>query len=250
MKKNKSCGARFKMLLEEANITTTGFAEFLKISKPQNVHNWYTRGVPDYRMEDVARRLSVYSQWLKTGEGPKDTTEIRLLDDSGNAYDAQAIRGSYRVIEPLDIELPFYKETAITPGSDKNHIVIDPGQSIRLPRADLDSLEINHADAICVRMIGNSMAERIEDGSIVAIDRGLTQIVDGEIYAVEHDGMLRIKYLNRVPGNAIRMRSHNSAKYPDEVIRPPQIEKENFRVLGWVFWWSTLNKRRPPIPFL
>lgn len=250
MKKNKTCGARFKMLLEEADITTTEFAEFLKINKPQNVHNWYTRGVPHYRMEQVARRLSVNSEWLKIGEGPKDASELRLRDESGNIFDAQAIRGTYRVIEPTDVELPFYKETAITPGSHKTHVIKDPGQSIRLPRSDLDSLEINHADAICARMIGNSMTEKIDDGSIIAIDRGLTQIVDGEIYAIEHDGMLRIKYLHRVPGNAIRMRSHNSAEYPDEVFRAPQIEEQNIRVLGWVFWWSTLNKRRPAIPFL
>ena len=238
------------MLLEEANITTTGFAEFLNISKPQNVHNWYTRGVPDYRMEDVARRLSVNSEWLKTGDGPKDAKELRLLDASGNTFDAQSIRGTYRVIEPTDVEVPFYKEAVITPGTHKTQVMKDPSQSVRLPRSDLDSLEINHADAICTRMIGNSMAEKIEDGSILAIDRGLTQIIDGEIYAIEHDGMLRIKYLHRVPGNALRMRSHNSAEYPDEVFRAAQIEEQNIRVLGWVFWWSTLNKRRPPVPFL
>jgi phage repressor protein C with HTH and peptisase S24 domain len=201
-------------------------------------------------MEDVARRLSVNTEWLKTGEGPQDARELHLIDASGNTFDAQSIRGTYRVIDPVDIELPFYKEAATAPGSDKTHVIKDPSKSIRLPRSDLDSLEINHADAICARMVGNSMAERIEDGSIVAIDRGLTQIVDGEIYAIEHDGMLRIKYLSRVPGNAIRMRSHNSSEYPDEVFRPPQIEEQNIRVLGWVFWWSTLNKRRPPVPFL
>jgi phage repressor protein C with HTH and peptisase S24 domain len=250
MKKNKTCGARFKRLLEEANITTTGFAEFLQIPKPQNVHNWYTRGVPHYRMEDVARRLSVNSEWLKTGEGPRDAKELRLLDESGNTFDAQAIRGIYKVIEPIDVELPFYKEAPVTPGAPETHVIKDPDQSIRIPRRDLDSLEINHADAICARMIGNSMAEKIEDGSMVAIDRGLTQIIDGEIYAIEHDGMLRIKYLHRIPGNAIRMRSHNSAQYPDEIFRAAQIEEQNIRVLGWVFWWSTLNKRRPEVPFL
>ncbi|WPN46642.1 MULTISPECIES: S24 family peptidase [unclassified Pseudomonas] len=250
MKKTKTCGSRFKMLLEEANITTTGFAEFLKISKPQNVHNWYTRGVPHYRMEEVARRLSVNSDWLKTGDGPKDAKELRLLDESGNAFDAQAIRGIYKVIEPTDIELPLFKETAIKPDSNKTHVIEVPNQSIRLPRSDLDSLEINYADAICARMIGNSMAEKIEDGSLIAIDRGLTQIIDGEIYAVEHDGMLRIKYLHRVPGNSLRMRSHNSAEYPDEIFRAAHIEEQNIRVLGWVFWWSTLNKRRPTVPFL
>ena len=171
MKKNKTCGPRFRILLKELQITTTRFSEFLGISDPQTVHNWYTRGVPDYRMEDVARRLSVNTEWLKTGEGPQDARALHLVDASGNTFDAQSIRGTYRVIDPVDIELPFYKEAATAPGSDKNHVIKDPSESIRLPRNDLDSLEINHADAICARMVGNSMAEKIEDGSIVAIDR-------------------------------------------------------------------------------
>ncbi|WP_419708383.1 LexA family transcriptional regulator [Pseudomonas sp. NFX224] len=248
MKKNTS-GPRFRALLRLASITTSGFAEFLNTA-PQNVHNWYTRGVPAHCMEEVAMRLSVNSEWLKTGEGQKDARHLRLLDETGNTFDAQAIRGVYTVIEPTDVELPLYKEIATAPGSKKNHVVEDPSQSIRLPRGHLDSLEISHADAICAHMIGNSMAEKIEDGSILAIDRGLTQIVDGEIYAIEHDGMLRIKYLHRIPGNALRMRSHNSAEYPDEIFRAAQIEEQNIRVMGWVFWWSTLNKRRPEVPFL
>ncbi|WP_439877742.1 S24 family peptidase [Pseudomonas prosekii] len=245
MKKNTS-GPRFKALLKAANITTTGFADFLD-TPPQNVHNWYTRGVPAYCMEEVARKLSVHSTWLKTAEGPKD---LCLIDETGNLYDAQAIRGSYSVLEPTDVELPFYKEVAIAPGANKTHVIEDDSQPMRLSRSDLDSLEINYKDAICAHMIGNSMAEKIEDGSIIAIDRGLTQIVDGEIYAIEHDGMLRIKYLHRMPGNGLRLRSHNSAQYPDEVFRAAQIEEQNIHVLGWVFWWSTLHKRRPPLPFL
>ncbi|MVV50240.1 helix-turn-helix transcriptional regulator [Pseudomonas sp. PB120] len=248
MKKNTS-GPRFKALLKAANITTTGFAEFLDTA-PQNVHNWYTRGVPAHIMEAVARKLSVNSDWLKTAEGPKDAKHLRLLDESGNTFDAQAIRGIYTVIEPTDIELSVYKEVPAAQGSSKTHVVEDKSQPVRLPRSHLDSLDINHADAICACMIGNSMDEKIKDGSTIAIDRGLTQIVDGEIYAIEHDGMLRIKYLHRMPGNGLRMRSHNSAEYPDEVFRAAQIEEQNIRVLGWVFWWSTLNKRRPPVPFL
>lgn len=248
MKKNTS-GPRFKALLKAANITTSGFAEFLDTA-PQNVHNWYTRGVPAHCMEEVARKLSVNSDWLKTAEGPKDARHLRLVGDTGNTFDAQAIRGIYTVVEPTDVELPFYKEVPVAPGSNKTHVIEDNSHPIRLPHSHLDSLEIDHADAICAYMIGNSMAEKIEDGSTIAIDRGLTQIVDGEIYAIEHDGMLRIKYLHRMPGNALRLRSHNRDEYPDEVFRAPQIEEQNIRVLGWVFWWSTLNKRRPPLPFL
>ncbi|WP_085585931.1 MULTISPECIES: helix-turn-helix transcriptional regulator [unclassified Pseudomonas] len=247
MRKNTS-GPRFKALLEAANITTTGFARFWG-TEAQNIHNWYTRGVPAYRMEEVARLLSVNSDWLKTGEGPKDSTRVRS-PDAGDALDAQALRGVYAVVDHLDIALPLYKEVPTAAGSGKTHVIRDPDQTVRLPRSHLDALEIKHTDAICAHMIGNSMAEKIEDGSALAIDRSLTQVVDGEIYAIEHDGMLRIKYLHRMPGNALRLRSHNSAQYPDEIFRAAQIEEQRIHVLGWVFWWSTLNKRRPVVPFL
>ncbi|MCU7248941.1 S24 family peptidase [Pseudomonas koreensis] len=247
MRKNTS-GPRFKALLEEANITTTGFAKFWG-TEAQNIHNWYTRGVPAYRMEEVSRLLSVNSDWLKTGEGVKELPRLQAASN-GDTFDAHSVRGVYTVIDPNDIELPLFKETPLTNGSGKTHVIQDPDQTTRLPRAHLDQLEIRHADAICAHMIGNSMSERIEDGSIVAIDRGLTQVVDGEIYAIEHDGMLRIKYLHRMPGNALRLRSHNNAEYPDEIFRAAQIEEQRIHILGWVFWWSTLSKRRPVVPFL
>jgi len=246
MRKNTS-GPRFKALLEAANITTTGFAKFWG-TEAQNVHNWYTRGVPAYRMEEVARLLSVNSLWLRTGEGPKDAP--RLQAGPGDTFDAQSISGVYTVLESTDIELPFYKEAPTAAGSGKTHVIKDPEQTVRLPRSHLESLDIHPTDAICTHMIGNSMAEKIEDGSTLAIDRSLTQVVDGEIYAIEHDGMLRIKYLHRMPGNALRLRSHNSAEYPDEIFRAAQIEEQRIHVLGWVFWWSTLGKRRPVVPFL
>ena len=248
MRKNTS-GPRFKALLEAANITTTGFAKFWG-TEAQNIHNWYTRGVPAYRMEEVSRLLSVNSEWLKTGEGSKELPRLQTPASNGDTFDAEAICGVYTVIDPRDIELPIFKETPITNGAGKTHVILDPEQTIRLPRAHLDQLEIRHTDAICAHMIGNSMAERIEDGSIVGIDRGLTQVVDGEIYAIEHDGMLRIKYLHRMPGNALRLRSHNSAEHPDEIFRAAQIEEQRIHILGWVFWWSTLGKRRPVVPFL
>ncbi|PYB85971.1 transcriptional regulator [Pseudomonas koreensis] len=248
MRKNTS-GPRFKALLEAANISTTDFARFWG-TEAQNVHNWYTRGVPAYRMEEVSRLLSVNSEWLKTGEGVKEVARLHPPASNGDTFDAQSIYGVYTVINPSDIDLAFFKETPIANGDGKTHVILDPDQSLRLPRAHLDQLDIQHANAICAHMIGNSMADRIEDGSIVAIDRGLTQVVDGEIYAIEHDGMLRIKYLHRMPGNGLRMRSHNSAEYPDEVFRPAQIEEQRIHILGWVFWWSTLGKRRPVVPFL
>ncbi|WP_460107965.1 LexA family transcriptional regulator [Pseudomonas sp. H1_F01] len=237
-----SSGDRFKALLREANIRSADFAKLYGV-KSQHVNNWFNRGIPPGRIHSIASLLTVSPEWLAHGEGPQ--TPLGL--GPGTTYEAAENDGVYSVAEPMDIELPFYKEVPIAPGETKTHITEIPDQSIRLPRSHLESLEINPNDAICITMVGDSMAERIADGSTLAIDRGLTQIVDGQIYALEHDGMLRIKYLHRIPGNRLRLRSHNSAAYPDEVFSAEQIDAQHIHVIGWVFWWSTLNKQRPPV---
>lgn len=89
------------------------------------------------------------------------------------------------------------------------------------------------------------MADKIQDG-LIGVDRGRTHVIDGEIYALEHDGMLRVKYLYRLPGGGLRLRSHNAAEYPDEIFSAEQIQEQNIHLLGWIFWWSTLNNRRHP----
>jgi len=66
------------------------------------------------------------------------------------------------------------------------------------------------------------------------------------MYALEHDGMLRVKYLYRLPGSGLRLRSHNASEYPDEIFSAEQIQAQHIHVLGWIFWWSTLNNRRHP----
>lgn len=123
-----------------------------------------------------------------------------------------------------------------------------PDGHIRLDNAILRAAAVSPEHAICVPMIGNSMAQKIQSGSTLAIDSSLTHIVDGEIYALEQDGMLRIKYAYRLPGDGLRLRSHNNSEYPDETYSTEQIQALNIRILGWVFWWSTLNTRRPAVP--
>ncbi|OSR65055.1 HTH-type transcriptional regulator PrtR [Pseudomonas syringae pv. actinidiae] len=60
----------------------------------------------------------------------------------------------------------------------------------------------------------------------------------------KHGGILRVRYLYRLPNGGLRLRSHNDAEYPDEVFSGEDIARENIRILGWIFWWSTLNSRR------
>ncbi|MCB2459614.1 transcriptional regulator AlpR, partial [Listeria monocytogenes] len=64
-------------------------------------------------------------------------------------------------------------------------------------------------------------------------------IKDGDMYAFDHDGQLRVKLLYRLPGGGLRIRSFNSDEHPDERYEP-QEAAEHINVIGRVFWYSVL----------
>ncbi|ARG87782.1 peptidase S24-like family protein [Pseudomonas aeruginosa] len=84
------------------------------------------------------------------------------------------------------------------------------------------------------------MERLILDGAAIGFDTSFTHIVDGEIYAFNQDGMLRVKYLYSMPGNSVRIRSENSDEYPDEILTSDQFSQ--ITMLGRVFWWSTVRR--------
>ena len=235
-------GDRLKALLREVHLSASDFAKNRGVT-PQHVNNWFKRGVPMGRLNEIAELLCVSSRWLSDGKGPKHPPANYLLEgptariatareDTGKYLTGPACRP-----EKTDVEIALHPTFTST-------------ERIRVSLHTLETLNVNPDRALGAYMVDNSMIDIIQQGATLAIDKGRTQIIDGEIYAVEHDGMLRIKYLHRMPGNGLRMRSHNSAEYPDEVFRPAQIEEQRIHILGWVFWWSTLGKRRPVVPFL
>ena len=75
-------------------------------------------------------------------------------------------------------------------------------------------------------------------GATVGVDTSATNVIDGKMYAVNHDGMLRIKVLYNLPGGGLRLRSYNTDEYPDERLDADQVKQ--VKVIGKVFWYSVL----------
>ncbi|WP_109514675.1 S24 family peptidase [Pseudomonas ovata] len=230
-------GDRLRILLRECHLSATDFAANRKVT-PQHVNNWFKRGIPMARLEEVAELLTVNARWLRTGEGPKHPTEP-ANESTGGVRQPAPMQG--RNTSGPDVDIQVFKESE----TGQSALVEVPGEKIRLPLTMLHSLDIDPKQTLCVRMSGNSMADRLEDGSLLAVDRGTTQVVDGEMYALEHGGLLRIRYLYRLPSGGLRLRSHNNHEYPDESFSAEQIARQPLRILGWIFWWSTLNPRKP-----
>lgn len=233
-------GDRLRILLRECHLSATDFAANRKVT-PQHVNNWFKRGVPMARLEEVAELLTVNARWLRTGEGPKHPTDSA---NENNGGDTPITLHQGRSLLRGDVEIQIYKEIESTHSIGKTILAEAPGQKIRLPMHVLQTMNIDPKNTMCVAMIGNSMADKIQDGSLLGVNRDLTQVIDGEMYALEHGGILRVRYLYRLPNGGLRLRSHNNSEYPDELFSAEEIERENIRILGWIFWWSTLNSRR------
>ncbi|WP_205966184.1 S24 family peptidase, partial [Pseudomonas viridiflava] len=65
-------------------------------------------------------------------------------------------------------------------------------------------------------------------------------IVDGKMYAINHDGQLRVKMLYRLPGGGVRMRSYNRNEHPVEEYSAQDMVDKQIIVVGKVFWSSVL----------
>ena len=94
-------------------------------------------------------------------------------------------------------------------------------------------------------MPDNSMVDRLQVDSPMAIDLSLNTLIDGQPYALLYQGALRIRYLYRQPDGGVRMRCQNFIEYPDEIYPPELSGPEHLQVLGWLFWHCTLSTRRP-----
>lgn len=138
---------------------------------------------------------------------------------------------------PLDedtVEIVLYRTVEIQsgPGRAPQH-EIDDGARLRYGLRTLKKAGVDPANAAGGINRGNSNEPVIPDGSVVLLDLSKRQIIDGELYGIDHDGEFRAKLLYRLPGGGLRLRSYNREEYPDEDYGPDWPQRIN--ILGWVW---------------
>jgi phage repressor protein C with HTH and peptisase S24 domain len=145
---------------------------------------------------------------------------------------------------PLDddeVELPLFREVELAAGAGQTQVIENHGAKLRFAKSTLSRAGVQKEHAACAFVRGNSMEPVMPDGTCVGVDTGDTTVRDGEIYAIEHGGMLRVKYLHRRPGGGIKIVSQNSIEHEAEDYTATRVVEENIRVIGRVFWWSVLR---------
>ncbi|MFD2641427.1 LexA family transcriptional regulator [Pseudomonas japonica] len=232
-------GDRLKALLSECNLSASDFAAQRKVT-PQHVNNWFHRGVPQARLDEIAELLCVRSKWLRTGEGPKHSIPLPRINrgDTGQCRNEAPDHSALFAYGENDVQVPFHYLRGC-------QLEAVEARYLSLPRHVLDRLGVDPAQAVGLSMPDYNMTPLIPYGAPLAIDLGLTRVVDGELYAVLHNGHLRINSLSKRGNGALRLHSHDSEGFPCENYSIGQSRSQQLEVLGWVFWWAQFRGERP-----
>lgn len=191
------------------------------------------------KIAELAIALKVDMGWL--ANGVKKSSEAAA--PYGYGKDELRWGGSMEAWDsgsPLsddEVELPLFREVELSAGSGRTQVVENHGAKLKFAKSSLRRAGVSEDSAACAFVSGDSMGRELPDGATVGVDTADTQIRDGKLYALDHEGMLRVKQVHRVPGGGLKLVSFND-DFPDEVYSAEQAA-ETIRVIGRVFWSAT-----------
>ena len=205
---------------------------------PKAVSKWLNaESMPrQNKIAELAEFLNVSLYWLQFGkeDAKKQNGNAEILGNM-QAWDSSTPIGSD------EVAVPFLSEVKLSAGngfvSDVEH---DHGFRLRFAKSTLRRYNVSPENAVCVAVHGNSMEPVLPDGSTVGIDTGDKKLVDGKIFAINHNGELFIKRLYKLPGGGIRIFSFNEYEYPPREYTASQVLEQRITIIGRVFWYSVL----------
>jgi phage repressor protein C with HTH and peptisase S24 domain len=200
----------------------------------------YLRKNKGLTQNELGRKVGVtsvtISKWELDTAKPKSNSAILLCKVFG--VDLQwlmlgDVKGVTFGESPLDmkdseiINIPYFSDIDAMVGSDGNFSSANADYQLRVPKFFFNREVGNLA---CVTISGDSMEPNYKSGSVLAIDLNMKKIVDGNCYVVNHNGLLRLKFLERIPSGVL-LKSYNSM-YKDTVVTKNDV----FNILGQVFF--------------
>ena len=184
---------------------------------------------------ELSEILGVSAYWLETGKGDMHASIPPHQDEIKDIHRPMLWSSNDPLPEDDYTFAPYMKEQAFCGGAGAFEIPDYNGFRLPFGRATLRRKSISPDNVFCCTLTGDSMEERIAEDAAIAVDAGEKTIRDGKIYAFRHGDLFRVKYLSRLPGGRVKIKSHNPA-YEDE-----EAGLEDIEVIGRVFWWSVLD---------
>jgi phage repressor protein C with HTH and peptisase S24 domain len=195
---------KMKQLTEST--TDTQLSEKLGLSM-RTVGTWRNRGfVPEKVMREWSIKFDKPLEWF-TSDVTNEPSEFVLVP----RYNVEGSAGGGSLVDREEVleYLSFRKEWI------KN------------------SLRIGENALAVISVKGDSMEPRLRDGDVVLLDMSSKLVEDNAIYALQFNGGLSIKRVQRFMSGAIEIISDNKT-YKPESLTPDQAE--SVKVVGRVVW--------------
>lgn len=238
------------LVIARFNSRIAGLAE--AIDRAPSYMSRCLTGKPENRKrigEDLARdiesRLGLGPLWLdrphpKTASAPdKENTNGKTIDSHPGVREISIWDEGSPTLND-EVCVPFLREVELAAGTGRFAIEEIEGSTLRFGKNSLRRNGVQFSNAKCVTVRGNSMFPVLRDGATVGVNTGMTSIgdvVDGDLYAINHNGQLRVKQVYRTP-TGLKLRSFNRDEYPDEDYTFAEIQDQNLSLIGHVFWWG------------
>ncbi|MEZ8862563.1 XRE family transcriptional regulator [Vibrio sp. 10N.247.311.51] len=200
---------RIKTLRLEAKLTQKELGKKIGVT-PVTISKWEldTAQPKSHSLLKLCKTFNVDIEWLTYGRTENVSFGIKHMDQDDllkvpyfEKIEAAAGDGCFISSEYADLEL-------IMPRSFFNTKV--------------------SSSLVSLRILGDSMEPEFRSGSIICVDTQNTMPVDGKTYVINHEGMLRVKFIENTP-KGLLLRSFNS-NYKDVLVD----DNEEFFIIGLV----------------
>lgn len=221
---------RLKKKRLELNLTQKQLAKMIDMSQ-QSIQRIEDGSTKSPRMiVPLANALKCPPNWLLFGDKHSEE-DISIIGD----IDAWSRDAS---LKDDDIELPYFEQIELSAGNGALGMEEHQQSKLRFSKTTLKKYNVDPRFAVCAKVNGDSMHPVLPSGSTIGIDTSKTNIIDGKMFAINHDGMLRIKKIYRLPNRGLRLKSFNKEEFPDESYQKSDVE--HIKILGQIFWYSVM----------
>ncbi|CNC22930.1 repressor protein CI [Yersinia pseudotuberculosis] len=231
---------RLKVAMKESGLTQAALAEKARVSQAAIQKITSGKSQSTTKLLEISRALQIRPEWL--GEGVLPIKEPTLPTSQQPNISPEHEWGnlvpwdSMCPIPEDEVEVPYLRDIELVAGDSSFCEQEYNGFKLRFSKSILRRAGALEENILCFPAHGNSMEQILPNGTTVAVDCANKKIIDGKIYAINQDGLKRLKLLYRMPGNKLSIRSFNKAEHPDE-----DADGKTVEIIGRVFWWSVLD---------
>lgn len=230
---------RLKFAREKLNLTQQEVADRAGMSQPTYYKIESGKSQRTTYLNELANVLKVTPNWLATGQGEMTALQSNISPN----FEPVSDWDDATPLEADEVSIPFYKDFGVACGHGSDGVAYEnEKRRLRISRATIDRIG-SYKDKIMATLAdGDSMSPTINDGDTIWVDMSKETIKDGKIFVFEYGGLFMCKRLYRLPNNGLRVVSDNADVYPEWEITGEEREQNGFKLIGWVWHWSVMER--------